>query len=148
MITQCCYLKDYDWLVKVFYEVEQKDIDIILNELDEIDCDLEAFYKLANLLESDIPDQGFTYTDPKLHITFIIMYKSSCAMEFRNTLDHEKGHAVAHISKQFEIDPYGEEIQYLSQDLGQQMFHIAQRFMCDHCRVNFYNYGKIKVKMY
>jgi len=36
MITQCCYLEDYDWLVKVFYEVEPEDTDIILDELESM----------------------------------------------------------------------------------------------------------------
>lgn len=147
MITQCCYLDKYDWLVKVFYEVCREDADVILEELDAIDCEPDAFYALATMLEGDQYNQGFTYTDDELHITFIIIGKTTCASEFRNTFDHEKGHAVVHISRYFGIDPYGEEIQYLSQDLGEQMFKVAEQFMCDRCRLNFYNYGKVKVKL-
>ena len=36
MIIQCCYLDKYDWLVKVFYEVQPEDTNIILKELDEL----------------------------------------------------------------------------------------------------------------
>ena len=52
MITQVVYLKDYDWLLKVFYEVDREDSDVILNELDQIDCDPKAFYALADQLEN------------------------------------------------------------------------------------------------
>jgi hypothetical protein len=29
-----------------------------------------------------------------MKVTFIVMMESSCADEFQNTLDHEKGHAA------------------------------------------------------
>ena len=48
MITQIIYLEKYDWIIKVFYEVESKDEDIVLSELDAIDCEPIAFYKLQN----------------------------------------------------------------------------------------------------
>ena len=31
MIVQVVYLEDYDWLPKVYYDVETKDSDLILN---------------------------------------------------------------------------------------------------------------------
>ena len=82
MIVQCCYLDDYDWLLKVFYEVDQNDSDLILKELDEIDCDPVAFYKLADLMESQALNFGFTYTDDSMRVTFIIIGKTTCASEF------------------------------------------------------------------
>ena len=48
MITQIVYLEKYDWIIKAFYEVESKDADIVLSELDAIDCDPNAFYTLAS----------------------------------------------------------------------------------------------------
>ena len=54
--------------------------------------------------------------------------------EFQNTLDHEKGHLVMHIAEAYNIDPYGEEYQYLSGEVGQKLFKVAKRFLCDHCR--------------
>jgi hypothetical protein len=33
-----------------------------------------------------------------------------------------------------DIDIFGEEYQYLTGEIGQKMFKIARRFMCDHCR--------------
>ena len=43
-------------------------------------------------------------------------------------------HLCRHISKAFGIDPYGEEAQYLSGEVGQKMFPIAKRVLCEHCR--------------
>lgn len=48
--------------------------------------------------------------------------------------DHEKGHLAMHISSALKIKPYGEEYQYLTGEIGQSMFKIAKRFLCDDCR--------------
>ena len=73
MVTQVVYLKDYDWLIKVFYEVTSDDTDIILQELDYIDCPAEIYYSAAEMLEGGDPDTGFTYASSSYRISFIIM---------------------------------------------------------------------------
>lgn len=50
-----------------------------------------------------------------------------------------KGHLCRHISKAFGIDPYGEEAQYLSGYVGQKMFPVAKKFLCEHCRKGLEN---------
>ena len=39
-----------------------------------------------------------------------------------------------HICSAYGIDPFGEEYQYLTGEIGQKMFKIARRFLCEHCR--------------
>lgn len=146
MIAQVIYLKKYDWLIKVFYEVTYKDADFILKELDDIDCEPDIYFSAAEMIEENHLDTGFTYTTPDMRVTFIVMMASSCADEFQNTLDHEKGHAAQHIGYSENLDYEGEEIQYLQGEIGREMFKVAKQFMCDHCRTNIVNYGKIKVK--
>ena len=148
MITQIIYLEKYDWIIKVFYEVESKDEDIVLSELDAIDCEPIAFYKLASQMEGVYINSGFTYTDDNLRVTFIVMSKTTDASQFQNTFDHEKGHTASHIAKALEIDLESEDFQYLVGLIGQKMFEAAKQFMCDNCRINFYNYGKVKLKFY
>lgn len=148
MVVQIVYLEDYDWLIKVFYEVTSDDTDIILNELDDIDCPSDIYYNAADMLEVGDFDTGFTYTSSFYRTSFIIMMQSSCADEFQNTFDHEKGHAAHHIASELDLDKAGEEIQYLQGEIGKEMFKVAKRFMCDHCRVNIVNYGKVKMKFY
>lgn len=148
MVAQVIYLKKYDWLIKAFYEVSAKDADVILRELDDIDCESYFYYNAADILEGESLDTGFTYTTPDMRVTFIVMMESSCADEFQNTLDHEKGHAAQHIGSEMGLDYEGEEIQYLQGEIGREMFKVAKQFMCDNCRTNIVNYGKIKMKFY
>ena len=39
-----------------------------------------------------------------------------------------------HIGEYLKMDIFGEEFRYLTGAIGQKMFKIAKRFMCDHCR--------------
>ena len=146
MIVQVVYLEEYDWLLKVFYDVTREDSDVILNELDQIDCEPGAFFALAEKLEEGKLNTGFTYTDSSMHVTFIVISETTCASEFQNTFDHEKGHAAMHIAKYKKINLESEDFQYLQGEIGKQLFTAAKYFLCDHCRVNFINYGKLKIK--
>lgn len=146
MIAQVIYLEKYDWLIKAFYEASVDDADVILEELDSIDCEPYAFYEAAEMLECGYLDTGFTYTTPDLRVTFIVMMESSCADEFQNTLDHEKGHATQHIGYELDLDYEGEEIQYLQGEIGREMFSVAKQFMCDNCRLNSDKYEHLKLR--
>jgi hypothetical protein len=57
----------------VFYEVTSDDEDIILNELDDIDCPSDIYYNAADMLEVGDFDTGFTYTSSFYRTSFIIM---------------------------------------------------------------------------
>ena len=146
MIVQIIYLKKYDWLIKAFYEATSDDSDLILEELDQIDCEPRIYYDAAEMLENNHLDTGFTYTASDMHTTFIVMMKSSCADEFQNTLDHEKGHDTQHIGYELNLDYEGEEIQYLQGEIGREMFKVAKRFMCDNCRMDINRYEKLKLR--
>lgn len=147
MKTQLVYLDDYDWLIKVFYLIEDPFIEGILGELDSIDCEPEAFYKAAEMLENEELNSGLTYTDYEKHVTFMIISRTTSADEFFNTFIHEIGHAAEHIASYYDIKYFSEDLQYLQGEIALQMFQEAKEFMCDHCRMNFYNYGKMKIKI-
>lgn len=65
----------------------------------------------------------------------IVIGLTSSTSEFQNTFDHEKGHLAMHICETDNIDPFSEEYQYLTGEIGQAMFRVAKNFLCVHCRV-------------
>lgn len=77
---------------------------------------------------------GITYSNIRNRQTVMVIALTSSPAEFQNSFDHEKGHLCRHISRAFGIDPYGEEAQYLSGYVGQKMFPVAKKFLCEHCR--------------
>lgn len=86
------------------------------------------------VLNNGTDNKGMTYSNTKERESIIIIGSTSCPAEFQHTFDHEKIHLAMHIAKYFEIDPYGEELAYLVGDIGLEMFPIAKKFLCEHCR--------------
>ncbi len=39
-----------------------------------------------------------------------------------------------HIARVDKIDPFSEDLAYLAGDIGFNMFPMAKRFLCEHCR--------------
>lgn len=148
MITQVIYLEDYDWLIKIYYAVSTYYTDEILEELDSIGCEGKAFESIKSMLINHTYNSGYTYSNQNLHVTIMVIGLTDSAEEFQNTFDHEKGHAATHIAEYYDINPYGEEFQYLQGKIGQEMFKEAKKFLCEHCRINLINHGKIKIKFY
>ena len=134
MVVQNIYLEDWDWHVTVYYAVDTYYTDEILEELELIGCSWSELVKAENLLRSNQYNIGITYSNFKHKCSIVVIGLTTSAEEFQNTFDHEKGHLAMHISSALKIKPYGEEYQYLKGEIGQSMFKIAKRFLCDDCR--------------
>lgn len=134
VLAQEFYLEDFYWNVKVFYIVDAIPIDFILDELSKIDCSKEDLDKAELVLNDGTDDKGLTYSNLVERESIIIIGKTSCPAEFQHTFDHEKIHLAMHIGRYFRINPYSEELAYLVGDIGLEMFPIAKKFLCEHCR--------------
>lgn len=134
MIVQNIYLEDWDWHISIYYAVSSYYIDEILDEMKVMGCNWSELVKTEDLLRGDNYNIGLTYSNFKHRCSITVIGLTTSADEFQNTFDHEKGHLAMHISSALKIDPYGEEFQYLTGAIGQKMFKIAKRFLCEQCR--------------
>lgn len=134
MIVQNLHLEKYDWDIKVYYAINEHFISNILIDLISMGCDKESYFSIKKLMESNEDNVGFTYSNTDLRCTLILIGKSNSAEEFQDTLDHEKGHAVMHISMEEHIDPFSEEYQYLRGEIAKKLFKVAKIFLCENCR--------------
>ena len=139
MIVQDIYLEDYDWDIRVYYAVDQYYISNILIDLVDMDCDIDAYFKIKRLMEMRKKNIGFTYSNVNERCSLILIGITDSAEEFQSTFDHEKGHVVMHISKTLDIDPFSEDYQYLAGEVGKQMFAEAHMLMCENCRRHISN---------
>lgn len=135
MIVQNFYLEDWDWYVIVYYAVDTYYIDEILGDLEEIGCSGYELIKAEENLMTTYYNTGLTYSNLKRRCSVVVIGLTSSPAEFQNTFDHEKGHLAMHICSALDIDPFSEEYQYLTGEIGQSMFPIAKNFLCEHCRV-------------
>lgn len=134
MIIQNIYLEDWDWHITVYYAVDKYYTDDILEELELIGCSKMELTRAENVLINGYYNTGLTYSNIKNRCSVVVIGITTSPEEFQNTFDHEKGHLAMHISSALKIDPFGEEYQYLTGAIGQKMFKIARKFLCEHCR--------------
>ena len=91
------------------------------------------------MFKNNAKNVGLTYSNFSHRYSIVVLGITTSAEEFQNTFDHEKGHLAMHIAESLKIDLYGEEFQYLTGEIGQKMFKVAKRFLCNHCRKNLDN---------
>lgn len=137
MIVQDIYLPEYDWHCRVFYSVTTYWVEDILNELQGIGCEGDQLGRAKRNLKAGRLNTGLTYSNRRRGESVMVIAKTSSADEFAHSYDHEKGHLAKHIALAYDIDPYGEEFQYLAGDIAKKMFSVAKMFLCDCCRKKF-----------
>lgn len=130
MIAQHVFLEDYHWVIKAFFADDNSTSEDLIIFMEIMGCSEEEIASIKDMILSDKKNCGFTYTDYDYMTTIIYIGPTSSIQEFQNTFDHEKGHAGIHIASYYDIDPYGEEYQYLAGEIGEKLFDVAKLFIC------------------
>lgn len=136
MIIQNVYLEDWDWTIKIYYAVDTFYMDSILGDLESMGCSERKINDIEYALTEYPYNNGLTYSNIVYRWSLVVIGITESPEEFQNTFDHEKGHLAMHIAEADDIDIFGEEFQYLTGEIGKQMFPVAKKFMCDHCRID------------
>lgn len=134
MIIQDIYLPKYDWSITVYYAVNCYYTEEILGELEDYNPSNFEYNQIKSLMESCELNTGFTFTSYTKKKSLVVIGLTSYPEEFQNTFDHEKGHLAMHIAQYYHMNPYGEECQYLTGEIGKKLFPVAKNFICEHCR--------------
>lgn len=134
MTTQTLYLERYEWEVRMFYDVSQRDFPTLYEALHTLGAEDGYIDDCLELLRTK--NTGITFTSLPKRESICVISRTSSADEFADTYYHEMGHVVRHISEYVGIAPYSEEEQYLAGDLSRQTFQKAKHYLCDHCRKN------------
>lgn len=131
MTRQQFYLSTYDWMVTVYYDVRDLLHEQIVSELGKMELSCWSYSSAVLMLGESIKDTGFTISDYTNRKTMIVLFEAKSRKSFANTFDHEKGHLVDHIATYYNLDPHGEEIQYLAGDIAEKMYEAADQYLCD-----------------
>ena len=134
MIVHDIYLKRADWNVRVYISVSTYHADEILDDLIYLGCRGENLTRAKESLWSGHLNTGLTYTNTDKRETLIVIAKASDGAEYWNSLDHEKQHLLQDIATADGIDPFGEEISYISGEFIRDLFNVAKSVLCDCCR--------------
>lgn len=144
MIRQKIRLEQYGWTAYVYYAVDCYYIEEIIGRLVIMGCNEDMIEDAYRSIKECNLDTGLTYSNGNMRTSIVVISLTSSPEEFQNTFDHEKGHLCKHIVQTLGIDPFGEEAEYLAGEVGQQMFPIAKKFLCEHCRTKLYRQTHIQ----
>lgn len=122
MREQEIYLEQYDWTIRVCYNVKDKDCSIIRKSLLKLGCNGEPLDDACNLIMENKPNKGITYSNIDKHQTVVSIGFTIEESEFVNSISHEMLHAVQHIAEKFSLDPKGEDVCYLIGSLMQAVY--------------------------
>lgn len=134
MIRHRFGLEKYGWDATIFYAVTGYDLDEIMDALIGIGCrgeDMRTAYK--NISAGKL-DTGLTYSNLSTRQTVIVVALTSEPKEFEKSWRHECGHLATHICQADNINPYGEEIHYIGDEIVEQTWDTAKPFLCECCR--------------
>lgn len=134
MIKQDIYLNRAGWHIVVYHSVDSIWADEILDDLIRIGCSGDHLKEAKRVLWSGAVNMGITFSNCSTRETVMVIGKTSNAGEYWNSIDHEKQHLLQDISETEGIDPFGEQISYISGDFMREVFRKAKHLLCDCCR--------------
>lgn len=134
MIVHDIYIKRAAWNVRVYISVTTINADEILDDLIDLGIRGNNLKQAKENLWSGLLDTGLTYSNTVQRETVMVIAKASESAEYWNSLDHEKQHLLQDIATTDLIDPFGEEISYISGEFIREVYKIAKSLLCDCCR--------------
>lgn len=104
--------------------------------LRECDAPQSVVERVSRNVYIDAEDTGFTYSNPDLRRSLVVIGRASSGAEFLNTFIHEVQHLTEDISRGLGLS-MGEGTAYLSGDIAFGLADIVCRLACDDCRKNY-----------
>lgn len=134
MRVKAFYLEAYDWEVVMMFDAGSRHAVRVAEALEDIGAAEQSVRRAEEMISEGRRDIGMTYSNINRRQSVMVIGKTSSAAEFANTYYHEIGHLVRHIAEACEMDPRGEEEQYLAGAVCEKSFPLAEGFMCSCCR--------------
>jgi hypothetical protein len=135
MIRQNIYLeRAHGWRVTCYFAVTHYEVEEIMQRLIEAGCEGDNLQTAYDNLCSDSLNTGLCYSGNGESVLVV-----SCATspsQLLNSIFHESHHLSSMIAKALGWDLMGEEVCYLSGEIGQQMHPVVSHYLCGHCRSN------------
>lgn len=133
MIRQTiCLERAGGWKVTCYYAVTHYEVDEIMRTLAEAGADDESLERAYENLSSGNLNTGLCYSGNGESVLVISCVTSPA--QFFNSLVHELHHLASHIASALGYDQKGEEACYIGGETAEQMYPVASKYLCEHCR--------------
>lgn len=126
MIIHQFNLPKYNWTVYAYYGVTPTYKDIIISQLEDMQCKEEFIKESLDIIGKRKPNTGFTYSNYFRKESVIVISDCTDSEQFMNTLVHEARHLQQHIQDTYQLSDYTEEIYYLIGNIVQIMYNKSK----------------------
>lgn len=133
MIAQSFNISQYDWNVKVYYDVERSDINFCIKQLKKLTTDNKIFDECRQTLDTKHKDRAYTYSSYVAKSSIVFIDIPSSTGELINTITHEANHIKSHIATYYDLNEKGERVSYLIGEIVKEMSNTFIQFICDNC---------------
>lgn len=124
MIEDKFFIKD--WKIKIMYECTYRDLDYIIEALEDIDCPDNLVKEATDNINTKDLNIGLTYSNLNLRSSIIMIGKTSSFSQFINTVSHEYYHLMCHLRKGFN-NPKEEELANLTGNLNMHSYNFIKK---------------------
>ena len=133
MIAQSFNISQYDWNIKVYYDVEKCDINFCVKQLKKLTTDKHIFEECDKTLNTNKRDRAYTYSSYVAKSSIVFIGIPSSTGELINTITHEANHIKSHIATYYDLNEKGEKVSYLIGEIVKEMSNTFIHFICDKC---------------
>ena len=127
------FLRIGRWRVDFLFCTEGYEKEEILPLLSYMDASDEVLDLTEDIIDSDILNTGFTYSNTKLHRALVVIGPSSSGAEFVDSLTHELHHVAVAIADSIGVDLDSETPAYIAGDAARDLIGIICDLGCDRC---------------
>lgn len=132
MITRQVNIKG--WVATFLFSIHGHNEREVLARLLNCAPPKDIYDDVADKLEANQPNEGFTYSNTKLRESLVYIGPTTSGAEFLSSFVHELAHLVCDICLTKKISLKGEKIAYMQGDIATQLSDIVCYLSCDHCR--------------
>lgn len=122
MNSQRLHIRQYGWVVTVYYPVTPLCVRPIMKHLVSLGCSGDALVMSWRNLSSGKFDTGLTFSNFLRRSSVMVVGKASSFGELMNSLSHEIHHLSVHMAQAYGLDLSGEEVCYMDGKATQLVF--------------------------
>lgn len=132
MISRIIHINNWD--VNVFVCISHYDEKVLEDALYEVDAPISIIVRMRQISRDDEYNTGFTYSNPDLRKSVVVIGKAISGKEFLNTFIHETRHLVDDIANADGMSLRGEDVAYLSGEISSKLYDLVGMFACPKCK--------------
>lgn len=125
------------WRCLFYFSIDRYWVTDILNRLRELQAPPSILQRVERNMLADSLNTGFTYSNPTLRSSVVVIGRSSSGAEFLNSFVHELRHLTDDIAYTYGYPLRGEPAAYLNGDISLMLSDIVCTLTCNECRKSF-----------